>query len=78
MISAENTRDSFIIVTRPCMSCNKSSLLDLSSSEYTALNSGALIQEALPTRDDAFRELAISGTHSACWDAMFGDEDEDE
>lgn len=36
------------------------------------------IQEILPdlTADD--RELLISGTHPACWDELFGKEEDDE
>jgi hypothetical protein len=76
MTSVSNTQDSFVIVTRPCMNCNEASKVEVSAEEHAAMNSGAMIQDALPARDDAFRELVISGTHSACWDAMFGDEDD--
>jgi hypothetical protein len=39
---------------------------------------GAKVQDAFPTLSPALREQIITGTHPACWDEIFGDEDEDE
>lgn len=66
------------IVTPPCMKCGERSTVELTETERAALETGALIQLALPERDADFRELVISGIHPACWAAMFPDEDDDE
>lgn len=63
------------ITTRPCMICNKASVLEVEESELAARNAGAMVQDAFPTRDTDFRELVISGTHPECWDATFGEEE---
>lgn len=60
--------------TVPCMACGNTSVLELTADETDRLNAGAMVQNALPDRDADFRELLISGTHSSCWDAMFGEE----
>ncbi len=70
---------STIIVTTPkCIVCNKESTLFLERAEWAALQGGALIQNALPTRDASFRELVKTGTHPECWERMFGDVAEQE
>ena len=63
------------ITTRPCMICNKVSVLEVEESELAARNAGAMVQDAFPTRDADFRELIISGTHPECWDETFGEEE---
>jgi len=40
-------------------------------------NRDLLIQQALPDRDTAFRELVRSGTHDECWQEIHADPDED-
>lgn len=65
------------VKTPPCIVCDAPSIVELQRAEWVALQGGALIQEALPTRDADFRELVKSGTHPACWAEMFGDEEDD-
>lgn len=67
-----------IVKTPPCMVCGAPSIVELQRAEWVALQGGALIQDALPTRDADFRELVKSGTHSACWAEMFSDEENDD
>lgn len=55
------------------MVCGAPSIVELQRAEWVALQGGALIQEALPTRDADFRELVKSGTHPACFDKAFGE-----
>lgn len=64
--------------TPKCIVCNEESTVQIERAEFVALVGGALIQEALPTRDANFRELIKSGTHSACWDEMFGGGEDDD
>jgi hypothetical protein len=74
-MSKENA-EAVILLTKPCLLCNKTSEIEVTAVEAAALKSGAFAQDALAGRDAAFRELVISGTHSACWFNMFGYEDE--
>lgn len=71
-----NTAEAVILLTKPCMLCNKTSEIEVTAVEAAALKSGAYTQDALAERDADFRELVISGTHPACWENMFGDEGE--
>lgn len=64
------------VTTSPCMLCGNASAVELTVQEAEALASGAYIQDALSSRDAGFRELVISGTHPACWDEMFGSDEE--
>jgi hypothetical protein len=72
------------ITTPRCTECGKASTVELTPDEWRALTAPVngrmlLIQQALPNRDAAFRELVKSGIHDACWQAMFPDpDDEDE
>lgn len=62
-----------VIMTPRCMACGEASIVELTDSEQVALDSGALIQNALPHRTADERELLITGTHGECWDKMFGE-----
>ena len=66
------------ITTVPCIVCHESSVLEITDEEKAALESGAHRQDALSNRDADFRELVISGTHPACWEKMFGGDEDDE
>lgn len=61
------------ITTPRCMACGEASIVELTDAEQAALDSGALIQDALPDRTADERELLITGTHGECWDRMFGE-----
>lgn len=61
-----------IVTTRPCIVCHKTSEVEMTDDELNAYNSGQPIQNALPEWSADDRELLISGTHSTCWDKMFG------
>ena len=61
-------------MTRPCTHCGSASTLTVDADGYRQWRSGAYIQEAFPDMDADTRELLVSGTHPACWTAMFGEE----
>ena len=61
-------------ITKPCIHCNETSTLTVDADGYQQRRRGAIVQDALPDMDSDNRELLISGTHPACWDAMFGEE----
>ncbi len=66
------------ITTPACTLCHAQTVLQITQEELNALNSGAYIQDALPTRDAAFREMVKSGIHGECWDSMTLPVDEEE
>lgn len=67
-----------VTITAPtCQLCNTASTIELTEEEAHRLKTVRFIQDALPNRTDDERELLISGTHPACWNAIFPPEDED-
>jgi hypothetical protein len=54
--------------------CGERGVLYVSLAAYMAWQSGTLAQVAFPELSADVREQLISGTHPACWDAMFSDE----
>ncbi len=61
-----------------CPFCGKTSTIDLTEQEYSALQAGALVQEACPTRSADERELLISGICLDCQAGIFGSGEDDE
>lgn len=66
------------VTCRTCIHCRKSAELVLPTPQVEAWKAGARVQDAFPNLDVDTRELLITGTHPACWDEMFGDEDDEE
>ncbi|MET0725775.1 MAG: hypothetical protein ABWY36_05440 [Leifsonia sp.] len=75
--------DTYVVHTPACMFCGESSAVLLTIEEHRRLFATDpltgrrvyLIQDALPDREPSFRELVKTGTHPACWDQMFPEED---
>lgn len=65
------------VETPVCMVCKQSSVVGLTVEEYDAWSAGAYAQDALPNRSADFREQLITGTHSKCWDDIFGGDDDE-
>lgn len=67
------------IQTPPCIGCDQTSIVMITAAQHAQLFSKNRpnIQHIFPELTPAQREVIQSGTHSACWDAMFGDGDED-
>lgn len=63
--------------TEPCMACGKTSMLHLSSVALSQWQGGAMIQDAFGDLSAPAREQIKTGTHPACWDAMFEGMDDD-
>ena len=70
------TTETVLIQTPTCTFCRKGGEVAITTEEQAALQSGQFIQQALANREPSFREQIISGTHSECWDAIFGGEEE--
>lgn len=65
--------------TKVCTMCGKRDELLLTTLEYYRyVTRGDLAQVAMPDRPADFREQLISGTHPACWEALFGGFEDDE
>jgi hypothetical protein len=58
--------------TVPCRVCGERSVIVLPKSSVRGWQAGALIQSVFPWMSPDERELLISGTHSHCWDTLFG------
>jgi hypothetical protein len=63
------------VTTKRCLVCRKNSIMKLDKDSYDRWQSGMYVQTAFPRMSPDDRELLISGTHSKCWDARFGDDD---
>ena len=64
--------------TPPCCCCGRLGEILVSVDGYAAWRDGTLIQDAMPELAPEYREQLMTGTHPACWDAMFGNEEEDD
>lgn len=69
------------VTTRPCMHCGRSGSIVLADDQvvgYRRWLAGdfVLIQDAVPTLPREQREQLMTGTHPACWDAMFPPEED--
>jgi hypothetical protein len=65
-----------ILETQKCMVCKTSTEIDVNLEQYLDYQSGSKVQDAFPDLTDDERELIISGTHPACWDSLFPDDEE--
>lgn len=71
-----------VFVTDPCLLCGRRSKVGLTEWEATMVLPWLMgvmkVQEAFPEWSADKRELLITGTHPACWEAMCGEEDGDD
>lgn len=63
----------FAFLTKPCIGCEETSIVMVDESALRSWQAGTLAQVAFPEMSADKRELLISGTHPACWDAMFSE-----
>jgi hypothetical protein len=54
-----------------CIHCGESSVLEVEESQWQRRQAGELVQRAFPDMAPADREMLITGTHPACWEAIF-------
>jgi hypothetical protein len=66
------------ITTEPCMVCGETSEMDVSTTGWVRWKGGWLIQDAFPEMPAELREQLKLGTHPACFEAMFGEEDDED
>ena len=64
---------------RPCAWCGQTASVELTEAEVESFESGVgYIQDRLPRLSPEKREILITGTHPACWDEMFPEDDDEE
>ena len=66
----------FITLTTYCPFCGETNYVLVREEDYIAWQNGELAQIAFPYLSTDEREMLISGICPACWDAMFGSDDE--
>lgn len=66
------------VETRPCVGCGKRSHIEVDLDSYVSWRTGTYIQEAFPNLTAGERELLMTGTHDACWDALWAEVEEAE
>ena len=67
-----------IIVTIECPMCGKEHSVEVSEHAFNEWQSGALIQNVMPTLSATEREQLITRICPACQDLMYGSDEEDE
>ena len=65
-----------LFTTRPCIVCDLTSVVKLDAAKVARWEAGELVQNVWPDMPATQRELLITGTHPACWDELFSDDDE--
>ena len=63
-------------MTIDCVQCKETQSITVGSEDLANWHNGDLIQDAMPYLSADDREVLISGTCGACFDKMFGDEEE--
>ncbi len=64
-----------VLVRKTCHWCRRPASVGVDAVRYEAYLDGAFAQTAFPTLSAAEREILISGTHPACWEEMFPEEE---
>jgi hypothetical protein len=67
-----------LVKTKPCTVCGQYEVWNLDRQAVTSWQEGENIQNAFPDMNAGDREILISGTHPACWDKLFPEEESDE
>lgn len=70
--------NTMLVKTKPCCVCGEYEVWSLDRAAVMSWQEGEHIQHAFPDMSAGDREILISGTHPACWDKLFPEEDSDE
>lgn len=62
-----------LFITQPCIGCGETSQVTVEVADFLRWRLGAYAQDVWPQWTAGERELLISGTHDACFDAMFAE-----
>lgn len=64
-----------VVRTQTCSVCGEYEMWSLDRAAVTRWREGENIQKVFPDMSAGDREVLISGTHPACWDQLFGEEE---
>lgn len=70
--------ETILVKTKTCCVCGEYEMWSLDRDLVLRWHEGEHIQQVFPDMSAGDREILISGTHPACWDKLFGEEDSDE
>lgn len=65
-----------LFTTKVCIVCGLSDEIYLDAGKVARWKAGEHVQTVWPEKSASQRELLITGTHPACWDDMFADDDD--
>ena len=74
----ETMSDTMLVKSRPCTVCGEYEVWSLDRQAVESWQAGENIQRAFPDMPAADREVLISGTHPACWDKLFPEEERED
>ena len=67
--------DTIVVKTKTCTVCGEYEVWSLDRQAVEIWQGGEYIQNAFPDMSAEDRELLISGTHPACWNKLFGEDE---
>lgn len=70
--------ETILVKTKTCTVCGEYEMWSLDKDSVLRWHEGENIQRVFPDMSAGDREILISGTHPACWDKLFGEDDSDE
>jgi hypothetical protein len=70
--------DTIAVKTKTCTVCGEYEVWSLDRKAVESWQAGEYIQNAFPEMSIQDREVLITGTHPACWDKLFPEEDDNE
>ena len=69
--------DTIVVKTKTCTVCGEYEVWSLNRQAVESWQGGEYIQNAFPDMSAEDRELLISGTHPACWNKLFPEDEGD-
>ena len=70
--------ETIVVKTKTCTVCGEYEVWSLDRKAVESWQAGEYIEIAFPEMSMEDREVLITGTHPACWDKLFPEEDENE
>ena len=70
--------NTIVVKTKTCTVCGQYEMWSLDKDSVMRWHEGENIQRVFPDMSAGDREILISGTHPACWDKLFSEEESDE
>jgi len=64
-----------MVHTKTCIVCGQAGFIMLESDKWDRYKAGEHVQNVWPEMPASQREQIITGTHSRCWDELFGDDE---